>query len=392
MKTDTAARNGLIVVAVAIFTDMLVYGIVVPILPSYALSLGVSQTAVGLLFASYAVALLVATPIFGILSDRTGRKGPMLWGLLGLAASTLFYAFASKFWMLIAARSLQGVSAAITWTAGFALLADLFPPEKRGKAMGIALSGESIGMLIGPSVGGWLFQLGGYTLPFIVAACFAILDGILRLILIKDVPHEKSGNPLEFVALFKNGKLLPIVGVVIVGAAIPCVMEPTLPLRLENELGLSAGFTGMLFAVPILAYAAAAPTIGSASGRVGSRKLMLTGMLLTAVFLPLTVVSKSIWFTAVFLGFLGIGIGLSVTPSLPEFAQIAQESGTNSFGASFSIYNTAYSLGMMLGPTLGGVLSNYFGILRSYLLVGAVVVIYAAVFAFTGRKKRSTAE
>ena len=78
-------QNGLIVVTLAIFTDMLVYGLVVPILPGYASSLGVSQTAIGLLFACYAIALFIATPVFGILSDKIGRKGPMLWGLLGLA-------------------------------------------------------------------------------------------------------------------------------------------------------------------------------------------------------------------------------------------------------------------------------------------------------------------
>ncbi|TMF41799.1 MAG: MFS transporter, partial [Chloroflexi bacterium] len=78
-------RAILLVVTLAIFTDMLVYGLVVPILPRYATTLGASQAAIGLLFGSYAVALLVATPFWGILSDRVGRRGPMLWGLIGLA-------------------------------------------------------------------------------------------------------------------------------------------------------------------------------------------------------------------------------------------------------------------------------------------------------------------
>lgn len=379
-------QNGLIVVTIAIFTDMLVYGLVVPILPAYALSLGVSQTAIGFLFGSYAVALLIATPVFGVLSDKTGRKGPMLWGLAGLAFSTLFYAFATQFWMLVIARSLQGISAAITWTAGFALLADLYPAQERGRVMGIALSGQSIGTLIGPVAGGWLFQLGGYKLPFLIATGFAVADGILRLLLIKDVPHEKSENPLDSVKLLKNPRLLIIVGVVIIGAAVPCILEPTLPLWLEKGLHVSVGFTGMLFAIPILAYAATAPVMGTLSRRIGSNKAIVMGLIFTAVAFPLVVLFHNVWLVAVLLACLGIGMGTAITPCLPEFAEISQNSGTNSFGASFSIYNTAYSAGMMIGPALGGTLTNYLGIGRSYLTIAVLVLIYGAAFIISNNR------
>lgn len=388
-NSNTVQKNGLIVVTIAIFTDMLVYGIIVPILPTYALSLGVSQTAIGFLFSSYAIALLIATPVFGVLSDKIGRKGPMLWGLMGLAASTLFYAFATQFWMLVIARSLQGISAAITWTAGFALLADLYPLQERGRVMGIALSGQSIGTLIGPTVGGWLFQLGGYKLPFLIATGFAVVDGILRLLLIRDVPHEKSENPLESMKLLKNPRLLIIVGVVIIGASVPCVLEPTLPLWLEKVLHVQAGFTGMLFAIPELAYAAIAPVMGTLSGRIGNHKVMTIGLIVTAVCFPLVVLFHNVWLVAVLLACLGVGMGTAITPCLPEFAEISQSSGTNSFGASFSIYNTAYSIGMMIGPTLGGTLTNYMGIGPSYLAIATLVLIYGTIFTFSNYRMKS---
>lgn len=373
-------RNGLLVVTVAIFTDMLVYGLVVPILPNYVLSLGVSQTAVGLLFSSYSVALLIATPVFGILSDKVGRKGPMLWGLLGLATATLLYAFAGRFWILVLARSLQGVSAAITWTAGFALLADLFPPQERGKVMGIALAGQSVGTLIGPTAGGWLYQLGGYRLPFLVAAGFAAADGILRILLLKDTPHETSRDVRSSLKLLKNRKLFIIVGVVVIGASIPCVLEPTLPLRLEKDLGISAGITGLLFAVPTISYAATAPVIGTVSQKIGPYTAITAGLLLTAACFPLITLTENIWATVAALAGLGIGMGTTVTPCLPEFAKISQESSDNSFGASFSVYNTAYSVGMMIGPTLGSTLANYMGIERAYLAVTILILIYMAGF------------
>src|SRR4029453_10013805 len=153
-------------------------------------SLGASQTAIGLLFGSYAIALFLFTPIFGIVSDRVGRRGPMLGGLIGLAGATLLYVFANSLTLLVVARVLQGISAAATWTAGLALLADLFPTEMRGRAMGMAMAGMAVGMLVGPLFGGVLYELGGYSLPFFVAAGFAVLDGLARMFLLKDAPHS----------------------------------------------------------------------------------------------------------------------------------------------------------------------------------------------------------
>lgn len=170
MKLSKGAQNkqkaALMVVGLAVFIDMLIYGLVVPILPRYADSLGATQTEIGFLFSSYAIALFIATPVFGLLTDRIGRKTPLLWGLIGLIASTLMFAIAHTFWLLVVARALQGIAAAMTWTAGLALLADLYPSEERGKAMGLALSGQAAGTLLGPTIGGWLYQWGSYQLPF----------------------------------------------------------------------------------------------------------------------------------------------------------------------------------------------------------------------------------
>src|SRR5438067_5481429 len=97
-------RAALIVVTVAIFTDMFLYGLVVPILPGYAAAMEVSEWGVGVLFGSYALAVLAATPLFGAVSDRVGRRAPMVWGLLGLGAATVLFAFATDYPGLLAAR------------------------------------------------------------------------------------------------------------------------------------------------------------------------------------------------------------------------------------------------------------------------------------------------
>lgn len=375
-ELNRTRKAALFVVAIAIFTDMLIYGLVVPILPGYASSLGVSQTAIGFLFSSYAITLFIATPIFGLLSDRIGRRGPMLWGLLGLAAATILFCFANSYILLIVARALQGVAAAVTWTSGLALLADLYPPEERGKAMGIALSGQAAGTLLGPTVGGWLYELGGYQAPFLFAAGLALFDGVLRLVLLRDIPSSKSENYLSPFKVMRDRRLLIIAGVVIIGASVPSVLEPTLPIHLQKHFNITPGYIGLLFAVPTLSYGLLAPVIGTFSIRIGHIKTIIIGLIMVSISLPLTILPDTIWIQALAMGLLGISMALVLTPSLPELANVSEQSGVNAYGLTFAIYNTAYSIGMMIGPMISSTLTDVFGLKLAYIAVGCIIIFY----------------
>ena len=82
-------------------------------------------------------------------------------GCVALAASTVLFAFADALPWLFAARLVQGAADAVTWVVGFALIADLYGPEERGRVMGIVMSGTSVAFMVGPSIGGWLYEIGG---------------------------------------------------------------------------------------------------------------------------------------------------------------------------------------------------------------------------------------
>ncbi|MEK4327044.1 MFS transporter [Paenibacillus sp. FSL R7-0297] len=388
--TKSKQKAALLVVGIAIFLDMLIYGLVVPILPKYASSLGASQTEIGLLFGSYAIALFIATPIFGALSDRIGRRAPMLWGLLGLAAATLLFAFAEEYWMLIVARTLQGLAAAVTWTSGLAILADLYPSKERGKAMGLALSGQAAGILLGPTIGGWMYQLGGYKLPFLFAAALAIADGMLRIFLLRDLPEKKSGAFLSSFGLLRNRSLLLISGVVIIGAAIPSVLEPTLPLHLQEKFNAEPGFIGMLFAIPTLSYGLATPWIGKLSSKIGYKKAVLIGLVVVAISLPLSALPNSMWMQAASLVLLGLSMGMVLAPCLPALADISEKSGLPSYGITFAIYNTAYSFGMILGPVSSSILTDAIGLKLSYLSIGCVALLYMFIMLPSVRRTEAT--
>ena len=377
---NTNRKKALFVVTLAVFTDMFIHGMIVPILPIYAASLGISQTALGFLFGSYALALLITTPIFGMISDKLGRRGPMLWGILGLAAATLLFAFANTFWFLLLARILQGCAAAITWTAGLALLADFYPSEERGQAMGIALSGQAIGILVGPSMGGWLYQIGGYMFPFFVAAGMAVLDGLLRLLLLKEEPHREKQTEQQPFELLRNQHFLLIVGAVMIGAAVPSALQPTLPARFEAVFHATPLVIGLLFAVPTIAYAVIAPLIGRLSTKLGHARMTVLGFIITALAMAFVTLPSNIYLEIAALSLIGIGMGMILAPSLPCMADLAQEKENASYGFTFAIYNTAYSVGMMIGPVLSGLLSENFGLQWAYVILAGAIVLYMMVF------------
>lgn len=177
-------------VCIATFTDILLYGIIVPVMP-YALTTRVGipeeslQTWNALLLACYTIALFVMGPFVGVYADYTSsRRWPLLIGLFALAASTLLLCLGNTIALMVLGRILQGFSAAIVWSVGLALLADTFE-DKIGVAMGYSSIAMSLGLLVSPSIGGAVYDNAGYYPVYYVAFGCIVLDIILRLILIE---------------------------------------------------------------------------------------------------------------------------------------------------------------------------------------------------------------
>lgn len=384
-------RAALIVVTLAAFTDMLLYGLVVPILPTYASELGISEWATGVLFGSYSAALLVGTPIFGAISDRVGRRGPMLCGLVGLGAATLLFAFAESYPTLLAARVLQGLAAAATWTAGLALVADMYPAGSRGTAMGTTLAGMTAGTLIGPPVGGLLYEWGGYQLPFFVAGAVAFVQGLALLLLITDPPRQTDAEP-AFAGLLRDPSIQVGAGATIVAAGAWGLLEPILPLQLEREFDFSPGAVGLLFGVATLVYGVCSPLVGRVADQRGRRPVMAVGVVLMAVSLPLVGVPDALAVLVVAVMLVSVAYALLLTPTLPELADAVDRRGGGAYASAYAIFNAAYAAGMMAGPILGGALSSALGFSTALLVTGGLILCFLPVLLVGTRPRAALRE
>src|SRR5262245_29640058 len=236
MPIHTSRGLAVALVTLATFTDIAAYSIAIPVLPDLSRRLGASPTMIGLLFASFGVTLLTLSIPMGAVSDRIGRKGPFVGGLVALAAATVLFGFATSLPWLFAARLVQGAADAITWVVGFALIADLYEPNERGRVSGIVMTGTSVAVMIGPTFGGWLYEAGGIRMPFLAVAALATLATVLVAAL--DFPdHQAPSEPVPLAMVVRVPAIAACALAVVGISATITMLEPILALHLA-ELGV----------------------------------------------------------------------------------------------------------------------------------------------------------
>ncbi|KAK3841144.1 MAG: major facilitator superfamily domain-containing protein [Linnemannia gamsii] len=409
------------VVAMALFTDMVVYGVVVPILPEIVKNrLGGTSREVGLLFACYAIGLLASTPIFAIMSDKyQNRRIPMMLGMLGLAVATVGFSLASNYWVLILARIGQGSAGGASWTIGLGLLADVYPPDNLGVVMGATMTANAVGFMLGPMVGGYLYEYHGYSAPFVFCAGLAILDFLCIVFIAEpekkkvsaavkptdgdDVQQEgeSSSNAIEqevdgltvrsghepstttVVAIASNWTITCCLLATFVAASVFSGLEPILPLYLEELLGAGPTQTGLIFLAAIF------PTlfssaIGYYADKIGHFYISLLGMFIFAIATFCLSLPRSFLSFILPLALFGLGSSTILTPLLPAMADVVNKKGWNGYAKTYALYNMTYSLSMAIGPITAGFIFEDFDFQWTMIMFGCLIVV-ATPIIFTAQ-------
>jgi MFS family permease len=363
------------VVAFALFMDYLIYGLLIPLTP-YSPADSASEEELGLLYSSYSVGALLATPLFGWLGDRIGYRRLIIGGVLLSAAALVLFRFAPHFHLLLVARLFQGAASAASWTAGLALIAEHYPKE-RVEMMGLALMGSTAGSLLGPLIGGSLYEVGGYALPFAVTAVLVAIDLGLCLFLLPRSQGRPAPNQNIWPLLLDRSVVIPAiaVGLAAIGWGI---IEPLLPPQLVRS-GVSPGVIGLIFTIGSVAYGATAPLVAWVSNRVPIRTLIAAGTAAMAIALP---------FLSLYRGPIGAGIGLSMVsicyafmlnPTSAELGNAVDRRGMTCYAAVFAIYNIAYGVGQMAASSFASAASARLGFLQVLLCVSGALFLFIPV-------------
>jgi len=374
------------------FCSALGFSIVFPFLPLYLKELGSSSRLTieflsGLVFSVPALTMAVASPFWGAVADRYGRKMMVVRAGCGGAVMVLLMGFVHSAEQLIFLRGVQGLITGVT-SASSALVAAVTPRERTGYAMGLLQVGLWCGVSTGPLVGGVLSDLIGFRATFVVTAALLLLSG-LGVWLGVEEPFERSdqvqsgrfGFLDDWRRVLSNPQLDFTLLLRVLNAIGRSVLEPVLPLFV---LSLAAGPTRVATSTGIVVGAASAAStvtavyFGRLGDRTGHARVALACGIGAAVLYGSIAFAGNLWQLLVLYALTGACVG-GLLPSLS--AMLAEYSQHGDEGCVYGIDNSMTSAGRTVGPVLGAACALWFSPRAAFLLTG---LLFAASALLTG--------
>ncbi|MCJ7456160.1 MFS transporter [Candidatus Bathyarchaeota archaeon] len=202
--TESKMTIPLVLLGLALFVVTLGFGMFTPILPQYAVRLGIDATSLGFAYSIYNVALIVCLIPAGVMADRFGRVRTVVVGMVLFSVSSLMLVFVKDLLQFAVARAIEGIGSAVVTPAVFALTADLVPTEKRGSGMGFTSTMETVASLAGPTMGGVIAQTAGFTFPFYAAFVMALVSGALVLPIRDRAATSRTSSSESPLAIFTS--------------------------------------------------------------------------------------------------------------------------------------------------------------------------------------------
>jgi DHA1 family tetracycline resistance protein-like MFS transporter len=369
----------LLVIFLTILVNLIGFGIIIPLLPFYAETFGASPLAIGLLFASFSVCQLIASPLLGHWSDRLGRRPILIFSLIGTVVSFVMLALAHSLTLLFVARIVDGLSGGNITTAR-AYIGDVTTEENRARAFGMLGAAFGLGFIIGPGLGG-LFARISYTAPIWAAAFITVVATVLAWLWLPETVHRVhavAGSPWKALRDLRHRpalRLLFTIDFLYWGSF--AVYQTTFALFGERRFGFDATHIGyLLSAFGFLGVVVQGGFVGSVVRRIGERRTLTIGLLFAAVGWGGSAMTHSL---PVFIALLvpgAIGIGFC-NPSLTSL--VSGAGGGLDLGRVEGAAGALESLGRTLGPVWGNGALQWFGEGTAYgsaalVLIGTAVL------------------
>jgi DHA1 family tetracycline resistance protein-like MFS transporter len=369
----------LLVIFLTIFVNLVGFGIIIPLLPFYAETFGASPFVIGLLFASFSLAQLIASPLLGELSDRWGRRPVLILSLVGTVISFVMLAMAQSLVMLFLARVVDGLSGGNITTAR-AYIADVTTEEDRARAFGLLGAAFGLGFIVGPALGAAFAHI-SYTAPIWAAAAITMVAIGLAWIWLPETVHltQAAGGSMWGAVLDVGTRpgLRTLLTVDFVYWMAFAVYQTTFALFGARRFGFDASHTGyLLSAFGLLGVVVQGGLVGPVVDAIGAKRTLTIGLLFTAIGWGGSALTGSVpVFVAMLVpGALGIGFCNASLSTLVSTAAGAHEQGRVQ-GAAGALE----SLGRTIGPVWGNSVLQVFGEGKAFgmaaaLLTGAALV------------------
>jgi MFS family permease len=376
-------RRLLLLVAVLVFVDTMLYAALTPLLPHFVHELGLSKSSAGALVAAYAAGALIGGLPGGAAAARLGARRAVIAGLTAMGLASVGFALAHDFWALFAARLLQGLGSGFTWAGAFAWLLAAAPRDRRGALIGSAMGAATFGALFGPVVGAAAALAGRAVVFCALAGLAAVLIGwTLRLSV---PPPGELPSASAFARAFGNRQF---------GGGLVLMALPSFLFGILSVLGAlhlsKAGWGAVAIGAVWLVGAALESLQAPFTGRLTDRRgpLMPVRISLAAsalVSLGLATGARPLFYAPLVV-LASVAYGVLFTPAFALIADGAEHVGLAQ-GMAFGFMNAAWALGAIVGPAAGGAIAAVTGDWIPFLLAAALCT--SALVAVRPRRERA---
>jgi len=415
------ARNvlNLILISLSLFFAGLSLSLLSPFYPSEALSKGVSVTQSGLVVGSVFITTIIFTPLFGKYIKILGARKFLIIGSFIVGLGNVIFGFLDKvqdkntfFALSIVIRVFTAIGESAVTPAAYPLAGKQVSKENQGKAMAAAEACFGVGTMFGPSLGGALYDLGGFPLPFWVSGGIAIVVTILTMVSLKDdsSAYDELDNNISvsWLEILKSpGVIVSVFALMFSGSAWAWYSASLEPF-LEENFGLSSSQTGLVFMTFGLSYTIFTPLCGylTDKGFDGLTAMLLGNLTIALGFVllgpipPFSAIGGKLWLSVVSLALQGMGSAATYLGTLLYMMKGILEAGLpdndQTKGMVSSLWVISDCAGGFIGSSLGSIAYDSIGFENGTMVeAGALaftvilIAVYALVKHFCGGKSTS---
>ena len=358
------------------------FGLIIPAIPIFAKTFGVSNTLIGLIVSSFAIMRFVSGLFSGKLVDRFGERVVLGFGLFMVSIFTLLAGLAQSYEQLLIFRTAGGLGSSMFSVSAGALILRVVSDNQRGRAQSLYNGGFIAGGVAGPAFGGALIALSPRA-PFFIYSGLLIAAGTVSLIYLHESRLgakqvvESDERAMTIREALQIKPYLYSLFLSFVGSWVLFGMRSSiLPLFVVEDLGASASIVGLSFTIALVAQGAVMVRAGKYSDKNGRKPIILVGYSVVMLSLALLILSTNIYFYMAAMIVMGFGAGFAASAGAIVGDVIKGKSGK-----VYAFWQMSGDAGMMVGPVLLGFVSDFFSY-RAAIGVSAAVfslAIFAAI-------------
>lgn len=383
-------RKKIIILMINMFIAIGSFGIIIPILPAYLASINQGGTAAGLMIAIFAGAQLIFSPIAGKWTDQFGRRKMIIYGLVGLTLSMFIFYAVNSIWLLYASRIIGGIGAALLIPAIFAYVADITTFDQRAKGNSLVSAAMSLGIVVGPGIGGFLADF-GLKFPFLISALVSLSAVVFSIFVLKESEtaqvtqsmDAKTETMLRKIALsLKKPYFIPLIITLVMSFGL-MAYESVIGLYLDNQFNSTPkDIAVMVTATGIVSVIVQLFVVDRIVQRYGEVNVLNIFISVAAIGFLLSLFASS--YLIFFL--ISLIIFLSTSILRPVLNTLISKMAGNEQGFAMGMNNAYMSIGNVLGPTLAGLM---YDVHITYPFMLGLILLFITLMITMAWQKRS---